>query len=149
MRNRIIYCYLVLLIITLAGCASSDKFASMRGADEVTQMFLDGSKLPDHTYYYAGTPGNPHALLALDSTYTLTSSFWRRFDYNQQSISKWAVAMRNIYASIPRGAWILDPNGNRIGAWYSSVSRLTIRIAEGNEIRVTAPARPRIRGVNE
>jgi hypothetical protein len=36
-------------------------------------------------------------------------------------------------------AYILDPNGKRVGAWYSIQSTTTVKFLEGNKILVYTP----------
>ena len=38
-------------------------------------------------------------------------------------------------------AYILDPNGKRIGAWYSIEPLTTIKFLEGNKVQVYTPIR--------
>ena len=121
-------------------------YGRMQRADEVTSMFLNGEILPNHKYYYAGTPQNPHTLLTLKETYRFTSPRWRAFELDRDKLSGWSVTLRNFYASAPRGSWIVDAEGNRIGAWYSSAPTSPIKIVAEDEVKIKAPSRPRLRG---
>jgi hypothetical protein len=55
--------------------------------------------------------------------------------------------MANVYSLDPRGAWILDAEGNRVGIWYSSQNQTKIKIEKDRQLVVLTPEPPDLRGI--
>jgi hypothetical protein len=55
--------------------------------------------------------------------------------------------MSHVYSIEPRGAWILDQDGNRVGIWYSSRYQTTVKIEKDNYVVVVTPEPPDLRGI--
>jgi len=55
--------------------------------------------------------------------------------------------MEHVYSLEPRGAWILDQDGNRVGIWYSSRYQTTVKIEKDNYVVVVTPEPPDLRGI--
>jgi len=52
-----------------------------------------------------------------------------------------------VYSLNPRGAWILDHEGNRLGIWYSSQYQTLVKQEKDGRIVVVTPEPPDLRGV--
>lgn len=145
-RNRL--CTLLTVIISLfvlAGCATGGNFGKTERNRDLDNMFLNYEVLPDHRYYTTGGFDAPDAILAIHRDYELdnTKTYWRvipNVDYAQ--MRKWIDTIapeENYRADGYFAAYILDPNGKRVGAWYSIQSTTTVKFLEGNKILVYTP----------
>jgi hypothetical protein len=146
-RNRL--CTLLTVIISLfvlAGCATGGNFGKTERNRDLDNMFLNYEVLPDHRYYTTGGFDAPDAILAIHRDYELdnTKTYWRvipNVDYAQ--MRKWidtiAPEQNYRYSNAYFAAYILNPDGKRIGAWYSIDPHATVQFLEGNKILVYTP----------
>jgi len=146
-RNRL--CTLLTVIISLfvlVGCATGGNFGKTERNRDLDNMFLNYEVLPDHRYYTTGGFDAPDAILAIHRDYELdnTKTHWRvipNVDYAQ--MRKWidtiAPEQNYRYSNAYFAAYILNPDGKRIGAWYSIDPHATVQFLEGNKIVVYTP----------
>jgi hypothetical protein len=137
---------LVVGTMVLSGCGTSNN-GRLQNSREASQIFENNQLLPNHTYYYSGFQRIPYGIIGIDDTYTLRSSHWRPIELNPTLLNQLKYRMAHVYSLNPRGAWILDPEGNRVGIWYSSQSTTRIRIEKNNQIVVVTPEPPDLRGI--
>ncbi len=135
-----------LMMAVLSGCGSSN-YGRLQSSHEVTQVFRNNQILSDHQYFYSGFQRIPYGIIGIDNTYTLRSSHWKPIELNPTLLNQLKYRMARVYSLDPRGAWILDPEGNRMGIWYSSRSNTRIRIEKNNQIVVLTPEPPDLRGI--
>jgi hypothetical protein len=140
-----------LLVISLSlslltGCATGGNYGKTERNRDLDNMFLRYEVLPDHNYYTAGGYDKPDAILALHKDYELdnTKTYWRHIpnvDYSQMRVWIDTIApeqdfrLSNSYFA----AYILDPDGKRVGAWYSIDPFATVKFLEGNKVLVHTP----------
>ena len=135
----------ILALFLLAGCATGGNFGKLERNRDLDNMFLRYEVLPDHRYYSTGGFDAPSAILAVHTDYELDNSgnLWRgvpNVDYAQ--MRKWIDTIapeENYRAGGYFAAYILDPNGKRVGAWYSIQSTTTVKFLEGHKILVYTP----------
>jgi hypothetical protein len=136
-----------LALILMAGCAGGN-YGKLERNRELDNMFLNYEVLPDHLYYISGGYGKPEAILALHSDYELenTRNLWvsvPNVDYTQ--MRKWidTISPEQDYRGTNSyfAAYILDPNGKRVGAWYSIEPLTTVKFLEDNRVQVYTPNR--------
>ena len=133
------------LIILLCSCTTSN-YGKLQANPEITKIFDDNRILVDHSYYYSGLQGVPDAIIGLHTNYTLKSKLWQAVDFNSQLLKTWVNRMAYVHLVTPRGAWILDPEGQRIGVWYSARHQTTVRVEKDNHVFIAAPVPPELRG---
>ena len=133
------------LLIMLCSCTTSN-YGKLQANPEITKIFDDNRILVDHSYYYSGLQGVPDAIIGLHTNYTLKSKLWQAIDFNSQLLKTWVNRMAYVHLVTPRGAWILDPEGQRIGVWYSARHQTTVRVEKDNHVFIAAPAPPELRG---
>ena len=135
----------ILVLLLLAGCAGGN-YGKLERNKDLDNMFLRYEVLPDHNYYTSGGYDKPDAILALHKDYVLdnTKTYWRAIpnvDYAQ--IRKWidtiAPEQDYRYSNAYFAAYILDPEGEKIGAWYSVDPHATVKFLEGNMVLVNTP----------
>ena len=144
-----VYLRLLLLLIIasgLAGCAGCQDCGSIRRNLEVTRYFLDERIDPDLNYYINGQETHPWAIIGIDRGYTLEGRFWSPVDLTQEQLSLWMAHIRTRgmqaianYGTF-RGFDILDPDGVRVGVWYSVYDWGSFRFPGDNVIQISAPA---------
>ena len=135
----------ILTLFLLIGCAAGGNYGKLNRDRDLDNMFLNYEVLPDHRYYTSGGYDAPDAILAIHRDYELDNSgnLWvtiPNVDYAQ--MRKWIDTIapeENYRADGYFAAYILDPNGKRVGAWYSIQSTTTVKFLEGNKILVYTP----------
>ena len=133
------------LLFLLCSCASSN-YGKLDTSQEVTKIFDNHQILSDHSYYYSGLQGVPDAIIGIHSSYSLKSKMWQQTDFSSFLLRKWVDRMTYVHMATPRGAWILGPDGNRIGVWYSALHQTTVRVGQGNRVVIASPPPPGLRG---
>ena len=137
---------LATMAVIFAGCAAP-LAGRLESIPEVTQAFKSSQILPDHQYYVSGFQRVPYAIIAVDNKYQLRAGRWQPIDMDSTSLNQMIYRMEHVYSLNPRGAWILDPEGNRLGAWYSSQYQTLVKREKDNRIVVRNPDPPDLRGI--
>lgn len=135
---------LILLSAVLTSCAGGP-YGKMQLDNSVRTDFEQGKLLPAHQYYYVGKPGQPYAIIALDQDVELLSPFWRQGDFSRSELIAWSLAIARYYTPPPKGSWILDAQGNKIGAWYGSGPTPTVQSPAADQIKISVPAQPQLK----
>ena len=133
------------LLFLLCSCAGAN-YGKLEASEEVTKIFDNYQILSDHSYYFSGMQAVPDAIVGIHSGYFLKSKMWQQVDFSSFLLRKLVDRMGYVHIVAPRGTWILDPDGNRIGVWYSAQHQTTVRVAEGNHVVVVPPPPPGLRG---
>lgn len=134
------------LLFLLCSCATSN-YGKLQPSPEITKIFDDDRILSDHSYYYSGLQGVPDAIVGIQSNYALKSKRWQQVDLTSLLLRKWVDRMTYVHMVTPRGAWILDSDGHRIGVWYAARHQATVRVDQENRVFIAAPLPPELRGV--
>ena len=131
----------------LGGCTTTSKNGRLRGNNAVTEIFETQQILPDHSYYINGFQAIPNAIVAIDNQYTLRTSSWQQIKAAPDVLDRLITRMQIVYSGIPQGAWIMGPNDERLGIWYSTERQTAVRLREDNSIQLAAPVPPNMRGI--
>ena len=147
-KTRFFICGLILAVMaaTMAGCAAPVS-GRLQNSPEVTQVFKDSRIIAGHQYYVAGFQRIPYAIIAVDNSYQLQTGHWQPIDMDSTALNQLIYRMEHVYSLNPRGAWILDQEGNRLGAWYSSQYQTKVVRKNDNRIVVVSPDPPDLRGI--
>lgn len=109
---------------------------------EVNRLFESPTVLNDHTYYYAGPQDKPETIIAIRNDYEFQKSIhWHKVDITEKQLQTWNMMIDNrhrIYSNYD-GAYILTPDGKRVGVWYSKYSLTVIKYPEPNKIIIYRP----------
>ena len=135
---------LFLLSLILVSCGD-DPYGKMELDNSVRSYFEQGKLLPEHQYYYAGKPGRPYAIIALDQSVQLISPFWRQEDFTGSELAAWSLAIARYYVPPAKGTWILNAEGNRIGAWYGCGQTPTVQSPTPDQVNINAPVKPQLK----
>jgi hypothetical protein len=137
---------LATLAVFIAGCAAPYA-GRLQSNPQVTEVFKRSRILPDHQYYVSGFQRVPYAIIAVDNKYQLQAGRWQPIDMDSTALNQLIYRMEHVYSLNPRGAWILDQDGNRLGAWYSSQYQTLVKREKDNRIVVANPDPPDLRGI--
>ena len=138
---------LLLTTVFFAGCGSVT-YGRLENSPEITQVFKDSQILSDYRYYISGFQRVPYAIIGIDSKYHLRPGLWQPLDMDPSTLTQIVFRMDIVYSLTPRGAWIVDHEGNRLGVWYSSQYQTTVAREKNNQIMVASPEPPDLRGVH-
>ena len=137
---------MVLGMLALTACATAN-IGGVRHSTDVKQAFETYLVQPDYRYYYYYLENNPHAVVGLQKDYSIQDYDWSALDPNSPEFKK----VIDLVASFPEGftqaygSYILDPQGEPIGMWYSTLAPPGIRVdPETRRVSITA-ARPWLR----
>ena len=137
---------LAMVVLIFAGC-STPVSGRLQNSPEVTELFKNSQILPNHKYYVSGFRRIPYAIIAVDNNYELRTRYWKPLDLDSAALNQLVYRMEHVYSLNPRGAWILDQDGSRLGAWYSSQFQTTVKRDKEGRIVVTNPDPPDLRGI--
>jgi hypothetical protein len=132
-------------LFLLVGCAGGN-FGKLNRNRDLDNMFLNYEVLPDHRYYISGGYAAPNAIMAIHRDYELDNpgELWVGVpNVDSGQMRKWidtlAPEQNYRYSNAYFAAYILDPKGKKVGAWYSYENFATIKFLEGNKIQVYPP----------
>ena len=129
-------------LFLLTACGSTGP-SSYVYSQEVNRMFEPPpTLLPNHTYYYIGTPVEPDAIIAIDNQFTMVSKVWAKVDISQKILDDWAFWFDNYIGwwSCPyRGALLLAPDGRQVGVGYSRWTFSVVKMPTAGAIVVYPP----------
>jgi len=147
-KTRFLFYSLILatMALTFAGCATPIS-GRLENSPQATELFKKNQILPGHQYYVSGFQRIPYAIIAVDNNFQLRVGHWKPIDMNSTSLNQLIYRMEHVYSLNPRGAWILDQEGNRLGAWYSSQYQTKVKRGKDNRIVVLSPDPPDLRGI--
>jgi hypothetical protein len=110
---------------------------------EVARLFEPPpTLLPNHTYYYQGSPVEPDAVIAIDNRYTMTSKVWSKVDITQKILDDWAFQFDTYLGwwNCPyRGAKLFAPDGTQIGVGYSRWTFTVVKMPAPGQVIVYPP----------
>ena len=135
------------LVGLLCSCAVTHYYGQLRSSQDITLLFEKAQVLPDHTYYYSGLQGVPDAVIAIHPDYKLQAKLWRKVDLSHLTLKKWAFRMNYVQRVRPQGAWILGPDGDRLGIWFSAQRQTSVRLNRKTRLIVAPPHPPELRGI--
>ncbi len=136
---------LMVTAVLLLGC--SVQYGRLQGDADVTRMFQNGEVSTDYRYYVAGFQRVPYGIIGIDNTYSLRTSYWQPVDLTPTVLKQVIYRMHTVYSLEPRGAWIVDPEGRRVGIWYSSQNWTKVKVEEDNQVMVVPPRPPDFSGM--
>jgi hypothetical protein len=134
-RNKVnLFLLTLVFLITLTGCAGS--YGRIKRDAEVTNAFESNQVRSDYTYYYYGFDTRPYAIIGVNPKYDAGSKMWREVDPQSEAFKKMTFWIWEAYDYYPYGAHILDPAGDKVGLWFSSIRIVAIKFVGENRIMV-------------
>jgi hypothetical protein len=151
--NRVLarYCSATAALLSsflVLGCF--ENYGRLKHNNEVTRAFQSYQVEPDYKYYYYGRTNMPYAIVGLDRAYHMRSRVWREVDRDTEKFEKmvfwlWDDIRYAYRRNFTQGAYILDPEGKKVGIWYSGLWWAAIRFEENNRV-VVMPETPFLGG---
>ena len=146
-RRQLRFCAALGVLIAstiLSGCFQN--YGRLRHNDEATRAFQTYQVKPDYKYYYYGRTNMPYAVVGIDREYQMRSRVWREVDQDTEQFKEMVFWVWDDYRyhnqrNFTKGADILDPDGKKIGIWYSGLWWAAIRFEENKRI-VVMPETP-------
>ena len=134
------------LYFSLFACATSN-YGTLQPSSEITKIFENSRILSDHLYYFSGLQGVPDAIIAVHPSYSLRSRNWQKVDFTPATLNTWVFRMTAIPLIQPQGAWILDPEENRIGIWFAAQRQTVVRLEPNNRVVIVPPEPPDLKTI--
>lgn len=118
------WCGLLLLALILASGCSAAHRGGLRNSREVGRAFETFHVYPNHRYWYYNQENNPYAVVGLQDPYRIEDINWKEVDPNSKTFEKVVGLVQSfpVRGSFAHGAYILDPQAQQIGMWYSSLN---------------------------
>ncbi len=146
-RRQLRFCAALGVLIAstiLSGCFQN--YGRLRHNDEATRAFQTYQVKPDYKYYYYGRTNMPYAVVGIDREYQMRSRIWREVDQDTEQFKEMVFWVWDDYRyhnqrNFTKGADILDPDGKKVGIWYSGLWWAAIRFEENKRI-VVMPETP-------
>lgn len=134
--------------VLISGCF--ENYGRLKHNAEVSRAFQTYQVEPDYKYYYYGRTNMPYAIVGIDRTYHMRSRVWREVDHDTEKFRKmifwtWDDIRYSYQRNFTQGAYILDPEGKKIGIWYSGLWWAAIRFEDDKRI-VVMPETPFLGG---
>jgi len=139
---------LLLVSVLISGCF--ENYGRLKHNAEVSRAFQTYQVEPDYKYYYYGRTNMPYAIVGIDRTYHMRSRVWREVDQDTEKFRKmifwtWEDIRYAYQSNFTQGAYILDPEGKKVGIWYSGLWWAAIRFEDDRRI-VVMPETPFLGG---
>ena len=127
------FCFLIAAMVS--GCLGT--YGKLHWDPQVTTAFQSYEVQKDFNYYYYGVGNRTFAMAGISTDYVMESKMWREVQPDTEEFKKLiSRAWENSYYKPydPRGAHILNPEGKRVGVWYSSLRFVTVKFGNDNRI---------------
>ena len=144
--HRLFSLLAALLALFLVISCTGGNYGTMQRDRDLNNKFLNYEVLPDYRYYTTGGYDAPNAILAIHRDYDLdnAANLWVPVPHvDSAQMRKWidtiAPEQNYRYSGAYFAAYILDPNGKKVGIWYAYDPNTTVKFLEGNKIQVYTP----------
>ena len=111
------------LLSLFAGGCQLEHVGSMKQSPEITTAFEIFRVPGDYSYYFLNQENNPFGVVGLKKGYWMEGPDWKRVAPSSKTFRKVVDLVKSFPAQGGRseGFYILDPKGEPIGFWYSSL----------------------------
>jgi hypothetical protein len=115
--------WLILLVLLFSGCSSVNR-GGLRNSREVGRAFETFHVYPNYRYWYYNQENSPYAVVGLQQPYRIEDINWNEVDPNSKIFEKVIGLVQSfpVRGAYTYGAFILDPQAQQIGVWYSSLN---------------------------
>ena len=120
-----------------AGC--SQNFGRIHWDDDITQAFEENLVEPQYNFYQYTIGMRVFAIVGLDPKLELESRVWRELEADTEDFKVATSRIWYNYTQLPqdpRGAIILDPAGEKVGVYFSSIRFVSINFKPDNRVVV-------------
>ena len=123
----------IFVLALIAGCAGT--YGSLKRDTGVQQAFESNQVPMDYKYYYYGD-SEPYVVIGIESKYEMGSKMWREVTPDTEDFKEMIRWIWEDYGYYKFGADILDPQGKKMGIFYSSIRGTSVKFMNGNQIMV-------------
>lgn len=127
----------VLMLAWSAGC--SQNFGRISWDEDVSRSFEANQFDSDYNFYQYTIGNRVLAIAGLDPKLELQSRIWRELDVDTEDFDVATSRMWEDYSQVhyyARGATILDPAGERVGVYFSSIRFVSIHFRPNNQVQL-------------
>jgi hypothetical protein len=114
---------LCIAALAAAGCSTANR-GGLRNSREVGRAFETLHAYPNHRYWFYNLENSPYAVVGLAAPYRIEGMLWTEVDPDTKTFEKVVGLVQTfpVRGAFTYGAYILDPQGQQIGVWYSSMN---------------------------
>ena len=127
----------VLTLVWGTGC--SQNFGRIHWDESVTQAFEANQVEPGYNFYQYAIGMRVFAIVGLDPKLELQSRIWRELEADTEDFKVATSRIWENYTKLPedpRGAIIVDPAGEKVGVYFSSIRFVSINFKPNNRVAV-------------
>ncbi len=133
---------LLFTLLLAASCAAlSQNRGGLERSLEVARMFEEKDLPSGYQFFYSGIVNNPDGILGIKDGWSLDTRLWKPVTPTRAIQDRWMWNMTRGLGSAPsnRGAWIVTPEGEKVGLWYSKWTWTTVWFKADRHIEVQPP----------
>ncbi len=126
-----------LALVLFVGCAGN--FGRIHWDEDVTRAFEANQVEPSYNFYQYTIGMRVFAIVGLDPKLELQSRMWRELATDTEEFKVATSRMWDNYTQLPeypRGAIIMDPDGEKAGVYFSSLRFVSIKFKPENQVMV-------------
>ena len=123
----------IFVLALITGCAGT--YGSLKRDAEVQQAFEANQVPMDYKYYYYGD-SEPYVIFGIESKYEMNSRAWRQATPDTEDFKEMVRWIWEDYGYYKFGANILDPQGKKVGIYYSAIRETAVKFVNENQIMV-------------
>jgi hypothetical protein len=124
----------MVLLSGLAACSAN--YGNFQRDNDVYLAFEENQVNPDYNYFANNQHPETPAIVGIDPQYKFESIFWREI---QPDTEDFRISVTRVWDDLGYhryGANILDPQGNKMGIYYSAVDIRSIKFSEDDRIEI-------------
>ena len=135
----------VLMLVSVAGAGCSQNYGRIHWDKNVTQAFETNQIEPDYNFYQYTIGMQVYAIVGLDQKLELQSRIWRQLETDTEDFK---VATSRIWYNYtatpddPRGAVIVNPEGEKVGVYFSSLRFFSVKFKPENQVALLLDTSP-------
>ena len=134
LRNILLGLFGIVILTLLAGCIGN--YGRLQRDAAVQQAFESHQVPTEYKYYYYGLDSRPWAVIGIEPKYELNSKMWQAAAPDTAEFKKMTRWIWEDYSYYKFGANILDPDGNKIGVYYSAIVGTAVKFGDDSQIMV-------------
>ena len=124
----------IIVLTLIAGCAGT--YGSLKRDAEVQQAFESNQVPKEYKYYYYGFDTRPYVIFGIEPKYEMNSNMWREATPDTDDFKEMVRWIWEDYGYYKFGADILDPQGKKVGVFYSAIRETSLKFVNDNQIMV-------------
>ncbi len=136
-KSYVAYSFGLLALVLFVGCAGN--FGRIHWDENVTQAFEANQVEPGYNFYQYTIGMRVFAIVGLNPKLELQSRIWRVLETDTEDFKVATSRMWDNYNQLPeypRGAIIMDPDGEKVGVYFSSLRFVSINFKLENQVVV-------------